>query len=139
MTSLRHREGETFKRLITLTPSGVIAPLCVNTGTTATDLPLDVDGGDAARLLLHLLHPLLGQVEVGLQVVASQQQANHTQSHDDPQTHAVEGLTGHPEREREREREGRQDTRSARAAQDSLSWLGIQLLAKAQTGTGVVN
>lgn len=62
----------------------------------APNLPLDVDGRNAASLSLHLLHPFLGQVEVGLKVVACEQQAQHTQGHHRPQTHRVKHGAGDP-------------------------------------------
>lgn len=57
-------------------------------------LPLNVDGSDASCFPLHLLHPLLSQVEVSLQVVAGQRQPQRARGHDDPQAHAVEGRAG---------------------------------------------
>lgn len=61
-------------------------------------LSLNVDCSDSPRLLLHLLHPLGGQIEVGLQVVAGQQQPQHAQGHDDPQPQAVKSGAGNTER-----------------------------------------
>lgn len=63
-----------------------------------SNLSLNVDCSDSSRLLLHLLHPLGGQIEVGLQVVAGQQQPQHTQGHDDPQAQAVKRGAGNSAR-----------------------------------------
>lgn len=59
---------------------------------------LQVDSADAAGLLLHLLHGLPGQVEVGLQVVAHHGQPQSAQQQDGPQSQRVKGLLAHPER-----------------------------------------
>lgn len=65
--------------------------------TAASCLSLDVNSSNTTRLLLHLFHPFGGKVQVSLQVVAGEQQPQHTQPHDCPQTHWVEGWAGKPE------------------------------------------
>lgn len=80
---------EKFRILLKKTDKG-------RTGTVKMfDLSLNVNSSNASRLLLHLLHPFVSQVEVGLQVVPYQAQPQSTQRHDDPQAHAVKCGTGH--------------------------------------------
>lgn len=67
---------------------------------------LKVDGANPPRLLLHLVHALLSQVEVGLQVVSHHGEPQHAHQHDDPQPQGVERLLAHPAAEAEGEMEG---------------------------------
>lgn len=62
---------------------------------------LKVDGANPPRLLLHLVHALLSQVEVGLQVVSHHGEPQRAHQHDDPQPQGVERLLAHPAAEME--------------------------------------
>lgn len=87
--------------MTTLLPGGsllILTPPPRPNPCLGSNLSLNVDCSDSPRLLLHLLHPLGSQIEVGLQVVAGQQQPQDTQGHDDPQAQAVKGGAGNPER-----------------------------------------
>lgn len=58
---------------------------------------LQVNGTYPPRLLLHLVHTFLGQVEVGLQMMSHHGESEHTHQYDGPQTQRIIRLLSHPE------------------------------------------
>lgn len=82
------------RRVSSITQTGSFLDLKKKESRLEADLSLNVDCSDASSFSLHLLHPLLSQVKVSLQMVADQRQPQHTRGHDDPQAHTVEGSTG---------------------------------------------
>lgn len=82
------------RRVSSITQRGSFLDLKKKESRLEADLSLNVDCSDASSFSLHLLHPLLSQVKVSLQMVADQRQPQHTRGHDDPQAHTVEGSTG---------------------------------------------
>lgn len=58
---------------------------------------LQVNGTYPPRLLLHLLHTLLGQVEVGLQMMSHHSEPEYTHQYDGPQPQRIKRLLGHPD------------------------------------------
>lgn len=74
------------------------APQPLGSPSKRQDLALDLHGGDAPRFPPHLLHPALGQAQVGLEVVAGDGQAQQAEADDGPEARGVVGRVRHAAR-----------------------------------------